>query len=596
MSQTHEPDLTAMEGPDDWVSLILDGANDDMLNDLEMSDFSVAAPTPAANDNSQKIASVEKSGRISAPEVEQAVSSLNTEDMCLPSLDDLLADYPATVSDDGLFSGFQSLDNQGLDLLALPDESATRSHQHSNNMSGRKSEEHSYSAGSEGELSTAAAQLNSFESTPGFPSQQPQHRTPVQASNRVIPAPTTAGSMSSSPAPVTAGQGASPSLVGMTAAQVAEALGYSSRPAHVQQAQGLTSASTISKQPAEHSSGQSAAGDDEEQKRMARMQRNRESAHQSRQRKRMQMDEVEQRCEQLKQQNSQLNQLVGRLTTENMGLKQQLVNVCHETGRPLPSPPLAAMHPFAFGQMGLPMLVPAPKVPIQKMPASRPASVPSGTFSDQSSQHPANIQTSGLLDAAHVEPSKSIVLRPSNREAESQALQSLKDLAPVVLYSQWDQGFSQAKLPSGQSPWQKSLPGAAKDEASELNGFHSPSMCKEVFQFEAQETSVVQATQHVQRYLAGGTASMRGSGSIALPPVTQPSQDMPSSRSSKRHKATIGCGEDDPDVVVSVMLPTKSQGAADNEFTSLDQLYVVVLTPGVKYSTYSCLLPKPVLV
>jgi len=92
------------------------------------------------------------------------------------------------------------------------------------------------------------------------------------------------------------------------------------------------------------------------------MQRNRESAHQSRQRKRMQMDEVEQRCEQLKQQNSQLNQLVGRLTAENMGLKQQLVNMCHETGRPLPPPPLSAMHPFAFGQMGLPMLVPAPKV------------------------------------------------------------------------------------------------------------------------------------------------------------------------------------------------------------------------------------------
>ena len=36
MSQTHEPDLTAMEGPDDWVSLFLDGANDDMLNDLEV--------------------------------------------------------------------------------------------------------------------------------------------------------------------------------------------------------------------------------------------------------------------------------------------------------------------------------------------------------------------------------------------------------------------------------------------------------------------------------------------------------------------------------------------------------------------------------
>lgn len=92
------------------------------------------------------------------------------------------------------------------------------------------------------------------------------------------------------------------------------------------------------------------------------MQRNRESAQQSRQRKRMQMDEVEQRCEHLKQQNSQLHQVVGRLTAETMGLKQQLVHVCQQTGHPLPPPPPAAMHPYGFGQMGLPMLVPAPKV------------------------------------------------------------------------------------------------------------------------------------------------------------------------------------------------------------------------------------------
>ena len=92
------------------------------------------------------------------------------------------------------------------------------------------------------------------------------------------------------------------------------------------------------------------------------MQRNRESAHQSRQRKRLQMDEVEQRCEQLKQHNSQLNQLVGRLTAENMGLKQQLVHVCHQTGTQLPAPPASALHPFGFGHMGLPLVTPAPKV------------------------------------------------------------------------------------------------------------------------------------------------------------------------------------------------------------------------------------------
>lgn len=94
----------------------------------------------------------------------------------------------------------------------------------------------------------------------------------------------------------------------------------------------------------------------------------------------------------------------------------------------------------------------------------------------------------------------------------------LQDLAPVVLYSQWDQGFTQARVTSGQSPWQQPQVGAAAEEASDLNGFNSPSMCKEVFQFEARETTAVQATQHVQQYLAGGT-SMRGSGSIALPPV-----------------------------------------------------------------------------
>ena len=69
-----------------------------------------------------------------------------------------------------------------------------------------------------------------------------------------------------------------------------------------------------------------------------------------------------QRCEQLKQHNSQLNELVGRLTAENIGLKQQLVGICQQTGAPLPLPPASAvMPPFGFGHMGMPMM-PAPKV------------------------------------------------------------------------------------------------------------------------------------------------------------------------------------------------------------------------------------------
>ena len=41
---------------------------------------------------------------------------------------------------------------------------------------------------------------------------------------------------------------------------------------------------------------------------------------------------------------------------------------------------------------------------------------------------------SRLLEAAHVEPSKSIVLRPSNREVESQALQGLKANSASLLF------------------------------------------------------------------------------------------------------------------------------------------------------------------
>ena len=62
-------------------------------------------------------------------------------------------------------------------------------------------------------------------------------------------------------------------------------------------------------------------------------------------------------------------------------------------------------------------------------------------------------------------------------------------------------------------------------------------------------------------------------------------------------------------VVVSILLPTKSgmvsdlaSGAAGNEssvpanFTTLDQIFVVVLKPRSQYATYSCALPSPIMV
>lgn len=70
-------------------------------------------------------------------------------------------------------------------------------------------------------------------------------------------------------------------------------------------------------------------GDSEnaDEKRKARLQRNKESAHLSRQRKKMYVDELEQRCRMLQRTNTELHALVGRLTNENKALREQMTYI-----------------------------------------------------------------------------------------------------------------------------------------------------------------------------------------------------------------------------------------------------------------------------
>lgn len=63
------------------------------------------------------------------------------------------------------------------------------------------------------------------------------------------------------------------------------------------------------------------------------MQRNRENAQLSRQRKKQQMAELEARCATLGQQNTKLTAAVQRLTAENAMLRQQLALICQQAGR-----------------------------------------------------------------------------------------------------------------------------------------------------------------------------------------------------------------------------------------------------------------------
>lgn len=64
-------------------------------------------------------------------------------------------------------------------------------------------------------------------------------------------------------------------------------------------------------------------------------------------------------------------------------------------------------------------------------------------------------------------------------------------------------------------------------------------------------------------------------------------------------KAKIGAADDEDEVVVSIMLPAAAQqgGSSQNRsFTSLDEIFVVVVKPLKRYVTYACSLSTPILV
>lgn len=144
------------------------------------------------------------------------------QDLSLPSLDDLLADDNPSDAD-GLFSGFHTLSNQEVDMLSAPDRDASHSRQHSNNVSGTTSEGHTHSDGSEGETSQTKAHLNNAQAS--HTQAVPAKAQSKQAADPTTGGPATANTGSTITASTSTEQPASPSLVGMTAAEVAQALG-----------------------------------------------------------------------------------------------------------------------------------------------------------------------------------------------------------------------------------------------------------------------------------------------------------------------------------------------------------------------------------
>ncbi|KAL4519164.1 hypothetical protein Ndes2526A_g00264 [Nannochloris sp. 'desiccata'] len=132
---------------------------------------------------------------------------------------------------------------------------------------------------------------------------------------------------------------------------------------------------------------------EDEAKKLARMQRNRENAYLSRQRKKQQMAELQQTCTQLRGQATQLTCLVHRLVAENCLLRHHLGSACQKAGMPVPDVP-SAMKPtmagaaqaavgIGTGMVGAPAMAPVKQQPV----ILRPGMVP--ITAQQQQQQPA---------------------------------------------------------------------------------------------------------------------------------------------------------------------------------------------------------------
>ncbi|XP_038976336.1 bZIP transcription factor 39-like [Phoenix dactylifera] len=119
------------------------------------------------------------------------------------------------------------------------------------------------------------------------------------------------------------------------------------------------------------------AGCEEEEKRKARLMRNRESAQLSRQRKKHYVEELEEKVKLMHSTINELNTKISYIMAENANLRQQLGGSSANCPPPgvYPPPPMAPMHfPWIPGYAVRPQGSQVPLVPIPKLKPQQPAS------------------------------------------------------------------------------------------------------------------------------------------------------------------------------------------------------------------------------
>ncbi|KAJ0626178.1 putative transcription factor bZIP family [Helianthus annuus] len=352
---------------------------------------------------------------------------------------------------------------------------------------------------------------------------------------------------------------------------------------------------------------------EEDDKKKARLIRNRESAQLSRQRKKQYVEELEDKVRAMHATIQDLNARISYIAAENATLKQQMVTsgggVC---SHPVMYPPHPAMAPMGYPWM------PYPPYPVK----SHGSEVPLLPIPRLKTQQPASSQKT-KTDVKKTEASEKAM---ASREEQETTLDLVPAIPiPTVKRNDGRQPYTyrtasdhQRALPSNEENLQpKHADGKPQQWFREgLSGLMlSSGMCTEVFQFDASvagasgaivpATSLVNITATQNRHNTTSITTVKNRRILHGLPI--PLSDSTTNITKEQVAGHDSKHEDHlknksvSSMVVSVLVDPREagdgsdldgmMGGGGGKGTSFSRIFVVVLLDSVKYVTYSCMLP-----
>lgn len=182
------------------------------------------------------------------------------------------------------------------------------------------------------------------------------------------------------------------------------------------------------------------------------------------------------------------------------------------------------------------------------------------------------------------------------------ALQKLEDIAPAAVLLESDSQQEGKRTSLDASTF---FPILAK-RFFESSGLDAPQKCRKVFEVDANAISHhVRNKRKIEKYLSG-TYGFKGRSTGPLSLIEEDINpknvrnlilpegsvgDEVDSKDAKQAPSTVQKSVSEP-MIVSVLLPANASRSSEAGISAVDHLYVVVLNPENKFTTYSCDLPK----